>query len=661
MDALASADDIEVNGSLTGMPMISLRPGVSLRGGSLRFGAKGIRLSSDNRIEDVTVIVPDWELAIFNDTAVSSLGRIRLTNVRSTGQVLLLADSAVRSGHVDVDGLVVASADVRGRSERQHGFGVDALQGAFTLWNRQPDAAVRITATLTGISAGSAESPIRGSGVFLAGHGSWSGQGDGGTMHADLLSTGQIVTDGGIEPGTPDLISAGVYVVSGAEVETVINDGPVTTLGANDMVLDNWGKVGSWTARAPLTSHGPSGIGFVNFGELERLDVQAPVTTHGPGARGFNLYDGTLTSARFQSITTYAGGAVGIQVSKELPRLDITDSVTTFGSHGTSLVRGQQTQLSAIAVSVLAAGRIGQLTAGGSLSTHGDQVVTLEVAGTIEALKVQQGITAAGVASDAVRLAGEIQGLDEVTVTAAHGQAIVPITPGQFLPAPLVALRPGDNLAAAGAAARSRSAARAAVGEGEDRAEGGAAGPVRLGGDRGDAVADAVQPPRQATLGHSREHPRPLRHRPDPGDWATGPCIPSRERHLYVPHHRNRRYRLRRIGHRHGGRRSRSSGHRAQPRASRRARPRRELRPGRRHGRGGAVIGHLRCGRRGGRALAAWSARRLFSRRVPHDRASRRRRGGPAVRRRRLLVAASGSRGPALRGGPQPRSRRVPR
>jgi hypothetical protein len=429
MDALASTDDIEVNGSLTGMPTISLRPGVSLRGGSLRFGAKGIRLSSDNRIEDVTVIVPDWELAIFNDTAASFLGHIRLTNVRSTGQVLLLADSAVRSGHVDVDGLVVASADVRGRTERQHGFGVDALQGAFTLWNRQPDAEVRITATLTGISAGSAESPIRGSGVFLAGHGSWSGQGDGGTMHADLLSTGQIVTDGGIEPGTPDLISAGVYVVSGAE--TVINDGPVTTLGANDMVLDNWGKVGNWTARAPLTSHGPSGIGFVNFGELERLDVQAPVITYGPGARGFNVYDGSLASARFQSITTYADGAVGIQVSKELPLLDITDSVTTFGSSGTSLVRGEQTQLSAIAVSVLAGGRIGRLTAGGSLSTHGDQVVTLEVAGAIEALKVQQGITAAGVASDAVRLAGEIQGLDEVTVTAAHGQAIAPITPGQ--------------------------------------------------------------------------------------------------------------------------------------------------------------------------------------------------------------------------------------
>jgi hypothetical protein len=107
------------------------------------------------------------------------------------------------------------------------------------------------------------------------------------------------------------------------------------------------------------------------------------------------------------------------------------DTAVSSLGHGTSLVRGEQTQLSAIAVSVLAGGRIGRLTAGGSLSTHGDRVVTLEVAGTIEALKVQQGITAVGVASDAVRLAGEIQGLDEVIVTAAHGQAIAPITPGQ--------------------------------------------------------------------------------------------------------------------------------------------------------------------------------------------------------------------------------------
>jgi hypothetical protein len=431
LDALATADDIEVDGSLAGMPMITLRPGVTLRGGTLRFGAKGVRLTSDNILEDMTVIVPDWEVAIGNDTAIGDFGRLTLRNVRTRGQVLLVADDAVRRGHVEVDGLAVASADLRGRPDRPHGFGVDAMQGGFTLWNRQPDPAVRITASLKGISAGATESPIRGSGVFVAGHGDRAGGADGGLVDVDVLRTGPVVTDGGIGPGTPDLISGGVFVVSGARVAAVTNDGPVTTMGANDMVLDNWGEVGAWTARAPVTSHGPSGIGFVNFGTLHRLDVQAPVTTYGAGARGFNVYDGSLDSARFESITTHADGAVGIQVSKELPVLDIAGSVTTNGGRGTSLVRGQQVQLSAIAVSVQPAGRIGRLSVGGSLSTHGDDVVTLDVEGAIDTLKVQQGITAAGVGSDAIRLTGEVAGLDEVPVTAVHGQRIVSRMPNE--------------------------------------------------------------------------------------------------------------------------------------------------------------------------------------------------------------------------------------
>jgi hypothetical protein len=168
-----------VDGSLAGMPMITLRPGVALCGGTLRFGAKGVRLTSDNTLEDVTVIVPDREVAIGNDTAIDDLGRLTLRNVRARGQVLLLADDAVRRGHVEVDGLAVASADLRGRPDRPHGFGVDAMQGGFTLWNRQPDPAVRVTASLKGISAGATESPIRGSGVFVAGHGDRAGGADG--------------------------------------------------------------------------------------------------------------------------------------------------------------------------------------------------------------------------------------------------------------------------------------------------------------------------------------------------------------------------------------------------------------------------------------------------------------------------------------------------
>ena len=399
LDALATADDIEVDGTLSGMPAITLRPGTRLRGGTLRFGARGIRLTSDNRLEDVTVLVPDTEVAI--GTSAADVGRLALLGISARGQVLLTPGQ----GHVEVDGLAIASADLRGRESRPHGFGVDVLQGAFTLWNRTGTAG--LTATLTAISAGTAGAPVRGSGVFVAG-----------PVEVDLLRTGQIVTDGGIAPGTPDLISGGVYVITGAYVQTVINDGPVTTHGANDMALGNWATAGSWTARAPVITHGPSAIGYVSFGKLDWLDVQSPVVTHGTGARGFNVYDGHLAAARFQHIATYGDGAVGVQVSKDLPFLEIAEGITTRGGTGRSLVRGVQVSLRAAAVSVEAGGRIGRLAVGGALCTHGDDVVTLEVAGAVGELTAGE-IAARGVGSEAVRISGSgsVGGLDSVTIT----------------------------------------------------------------------------------------------------------------------------------------------------------------------------------------------------------------------------------------------------
>jgi hypothetical protein len=418
LDARASADDIEVDGLVTGMPMITLRPGTTLRGGTLRFGAKGIRLSAGNTLADITILVPDHEVAISNDTGVADFGTLTLRKVHTRGQVLVLAEDEVRTGHVIVDGLTVVSADLRGRTRRQHAFGVDAMPGAFTVWNRQPDPASRITASLTGISAGAADSPVRGSGAYIA------GRPGGGTVEVDVLRTGPVFADGGIEPGTPDLISGGVFVVSGARVDTVVNDGPVTTFGANDMVLDNWGEVGTWTARAPVTSHGPSAIGFVQFGVLGRLDVQAPITTHGAGARGFNVYDGRLGSARFRRIVTHGDGAIGIQISRDVPDVEIVEDVTTAGGLGASLVKGVQTPLRAIAVSIKPEGRIRTLTVGGSLRTGGDEVITLDVEGALESLTVRGGITATGTGSVAVRAAGNIAGLDEISVTAPHGLAM---------------------------------------------------------------------------------------------------------------------------------------------------------------------------------------------------------------------------------------------
>ena len=207
-EALQSgATDIEVRGELTGMPMVTLPPGVRLRGGTLRFGAKGVRLTRDNVLEDVTVVTEPDEVAILNDTTVADLGTLTLRNVSAVGQVLLVAADSVRGGHVQVERLTISRADVRGRVDRPRGFGVEALQGAFTLWNRQSDPGAALTAELLDIAAGTRESPVRGSGVFVGGHGNWDGAADGGTVRVSMLRTGEIHTHGAIPHGTPDLIS----------------------------------------------------------------------------------------------------------------------------------------------------------------------------------------------------------------------------------------------------------------------------------------------------------------------------------------------------------------------------------------------------------------------------------------------------------------------
>lgn len=425
-EALASgAAQIEISGTLKGMPSVALPPGVSLRGGELVFGGKGLRLSSDNSVENVTIRTAVQELAIYNDSAVADLGTLRLRNVTSYGQIYLCAQGNVRAGRVEADGVNVARADTRGRADRPTGFGVEALQGAFTLWNRQADAGVRLTARLENISAGSEATPVRGSGVFVGGHGDQAGMADGGTVTVELLSTGDIYSDGGIAPGTPDVISGGVFVISGAQVTDVVNLGTTTTYGQNDMVLDNWGSVANWTTKAKVTSHGPSGIGFVNFGDIDVLTVEAPIETTGPGARGFNVYDGSLNEAVFDSITTTGDGSVGVQVSRELPKLTIRGSLSTSGGTGESLVKGVLMPLSAIALSVKPSGHIGSVRIGADISTTGDGLTTVDLEGPVDSLSIGGKIMANGAGASALRITSQAgPDLTGLTIEAPNGQRL---------------------------------------------------------------------------------------------------------------------------------------------------------------------------------------------------------------------------------------------
>ena len=392
----ASVQRISVRGTLSGLPSFRLLPGQTLGGegeqACLAFapGTDGLELSSDNEVIDIRLEASADKRAIFNDTHVDSLGRIRIAGVTAIGQVQILARDTVRSGHVDVDGLDVIAADARTQADKPQGFGVYVTQGAFTLWNMQADEKVVISADLKGLSAGRPTAPVLGSGIFVSGAGF-----KGGRLVVPRLETGAVYSDGKIAPGTPDAITGGVFTVFSAFVDVVRNLGPVVTYGVNDMVLDNWGTVDRWIVEEKLTSYGPSGIGFVNFGVVNELKVNAPIETFGQGARGFNVYDGTVNSAEFDRITTHADGAVGIQISQPIGSLVVHRGIETFGATGDSLVKGVVVKLSAIALSIKAGGSARKIQIDGGVATNGKGIAPVELLGAVATLCISGGVKAA--------------------------------------------------------------------------------------------------------------------------------------------------------------------------------------------------------------------------------------------------------------------------
>ena len=393
----SSTKTIVIAANLGNLPSFRLLPGQSLTAAgshaTLRFadGQDGLQLSADNQVESVKLVTDPARRAIFNDTKMGQLGRLVLKNLRVTGVIQLLARDQICGGHVDAEGIDIVAADARHYDERPKGYGVEVIPGAFTLWNQQPDVAVTITANLLGLSAGRAGAPVRGSGIFVGGAGD-----TGGRLIVRSLETGAVYSDGGVVAGTPDRITGGVFVVSGAYADSVRNLGPVTTYGPNDMVLDNWGTVDHWVAEDKITSYGPSGIGFVNFGTVNRLQAKAAIETFGQGARGFNVYTGSVNTAEFERVVTHADGAVGIQISQPVGEITVRRGIETYGGTGGSLVKGVVLQLSATALSIKPGGSARRIAVAGGIVTHGDGVDPLELHGSVDSLQITDGLTAAG-------------------------------------------------------------------------------------------------------------------------------------------------------------------------------------------------------------------------------------------------------------------------
>jgi len=370
------AGDIVVAGTIERVPTLRLAPGRNLVGADdraaivFRDGADGVQLTRDNRVASLQLRASPNARAVFNDTTVESLGTLELVLLHAVGQIQIVADDAVRSGHVIVEGVHVEEADTRVREPRPHGYGVHALQGAITVWNRQTDPQTRITADLTGLSAGSEETPVRGSGVFV------SGGGDrGGRVEATRLHTGPVFAEGGVG----GQVAGGVFVVYGVHLQDVDNIGPVTTYGANDAVLHNWGAVDSWKATGAITSYGERATGFMNLGKVGRLEIAAPVETSGPEADGFRLDAGTVEVAELYRIVTHADAAVGVQISRPFGRLIVHHGIETHGAGavGLSLQPG-------------ADGR--EISVDGGIAARGDGVPPIEIRGRVDELTVTGGL-----------------------------------------------------------------------------------------------------------------------------------------------------------------------------------------------------------------------------------------------------------------------------
>lgn len=417
---------LEIQTSLLFPFTVTLPPNVSIRGidlnkAILSFNSgDGLALTKNNEISNVTIQTNPNFRAIYTLSVESDLGVFKLSRLKVTGQIQILTRGSTKKTKLLIDEVDVVACDARKYSEQPQKYGVNVYQGALTIYNYNSDPESLIQATLTNISLGKTGAPVIGSGLFISGFSD-----EGGKVEVDLLTTNEIYSNGMIPYGTPNMITAGVFIVYGAHVKKIEHHGSITTHGVNDMVLDAWGRVDSWIAEKPITSYGPSGIGFVNFGIVNNFEAKDKVETFGLGARGFNQYDGTVGHAIFHSITTHGDGSIGIQVSKPVDTIEVRGPVTTYGSIGQTLVKGVIMILPANGVSIKSGGEIKKLILSGGIETHGDQVTSLEIEGKILDLNLKNGVTSNGKESVGVKFSkGGQSPLSHLSVLSKHGIAV---------------------------------------------------------------------------------------------------------------------------------------------------------------------------------------------------------------------------------------------
>jgi hypothetical protein len=407
-DALAEgATDIEVSGTIRETSLLELGSGVHLHGGCLELGPRGILLGRDSTLQDIELRAPETGVAVQADVREADWGTLTLRRVRTTGRVALIADGAVATGHLEIDGLTVHAADLRERPDdvapaapgcadlpRFSDAGV--MPGALTIWNRRADPSVQITASLTDIAIGSSASPVRGSGVLLGGRAALADGAEGGTLRLAGLSTGAVSCEG---DG-----ASGLLVLPGALIGILTCTGPVGVRGRDSVALRSDGDVMMWSAQREITAHGPGSIAMLSSGSLGTLEIDAPIRADGEGAQGMVLDGGSLIEADLATLHVSGAGSTGVRLARHLPTLSIRGDLRRDGDpHPPGDDAVASASYGAAALHVQRGGGIEVLEVDGKIRASGDHVPAVVLEGKVGSWDVREGISATGAGADAVQ------------------------------------------------------------------------------------------------------------------------------------------------------------------------------------------------------------------------------------------------------------------
>lgn len=410
---------------LTDVPPISLMPFQSISGEfdgkKIRFkpGAEGFCLSKGNELKNLMIETDPDQRAIYQDQEMESMSTHHLSRLSVQGQISFIIGDKTQKGRIDVSFVHVKQAATMQLTDRPNRFGVDMLQGAFTIWNKSQNNC-EIEVDIAHFSCGSETAPINGAGLVIAGTDEQMGR-----VKVNVLTCGNIYTKGEIGAGVADLVGAGIAVCYQALVRHLHVYGRITCYGGNEMGIYNWGTIERASMTERIETHGANGCGFINAGNIGKFNFMHNIETYGTGARGFYMFEGAAKEIHFNKVTTHGDAASGIQFDRYIDVMTISEGVEVFGNALNVLFADSVVKASADAISIKHGGTMRLLKVSGSLISHGNEVRTIYNEAAIEKMMVSGQVLATGEKSIALEVVHGYLGADNISFVSEQGPALV--------------------------------------------------------------------------------------------------------------------------------------------------------------------------------------------------------------------------------------------